>query len=259
MAFPVPDCRVDDRLAAAAGRGAFAKVRSGMKNMADIVSINHQSLGEQVYNQLRGMLVVGDFHPGEKVTLRTLAEALGTSPMPVRDALRQLMVEQAIELLPNRTFRVPVMTRKRFIEIRNIRLKLECMAAMEAARRIDEKKLAEIRQISQWFDEECDREVPDRNGLIRANQQFHFSIYRASEMEVLVQIIEGLWTQIGPVLNLDIAEGSERIANKVPVEHHNALLEAIADRNPRAAGAALAMDIRAAGEHILKKGALIEG
>lgn len=227
-------------------------------NMTEIVSINHQSLGEQVYNQLRNMLIAGQFHPGEKVTLRTLAKALGTSAMPVRDALRQLMVEQAIELLPNRTFRVPIMTRKRFIELRKIRLKLESMAAMEAARRIDQKTLGEVRELSQWFEEECERDSPDRRGLIRANQQFHFLIYRASEMDVLVQIIEGLWTQIGPILNLDIAEGSERIAQKIPVEHHNALVQALADHNSRAAGAALAMDIRAAGEHILKKGVLID-
>lgn len=230
--------------------------RRNMSDYADIETIDHRSLGEQVYNQLRQMLIAGRFHPGEKITLRAIAKAIGTSPMPVRDALRQLMVEQAIELLPNRTFRVPIMTRKRFIEIREIRLKLEGMAAREAARVINAAQLAEVKRVSAWFNEECERDAPDRTGLIHANQQFHFTIYRAADMPVLVQIIEGLWTQIGPVLNLDIAEGSARITDKVPVEHHNALIDALEAGDPRMAAAALATDIRAAGEHILKKGVL---
>jgi DNA-binding GntR family transcriptional regulator len=229
-----------------------------MRHLGEITSVTHRSLGEQVYVQLRGMLIAGQFHPGERLTLRPLAEALGTSPMPVRDALRQLMVEQAIELLPNRTFRVPVMTVRRFVELRDIRLKLECMAAEKAASRIDDATFQEIGRICRWFDRECSRSSPDRKSLIRANQEFHFSIYRASEVETLVRIIEGLWTQIGPVLNLDIAEGSDRIVKKTPIAHHNALLDALKRHDPAAASEALAMDIIAAGEHILNKGVLAE-
>jgi len=235
---------------------AAAETLPDTYDYSDVEMINHQTLGEQVYQQLRQMLIAGRFHPGEKITLRSMAKALGTSPMPVRDALRQLMVEQSIELVNSRAFRVPIMTLKRFTEIRDIRLKLEGMAVQEAARKIGQDHLDEVRRVGNVFADECDRETPNRSLLIQSNQEFHFLIYRAADMPVLMRLIEGLWTQIGPVLNLDIAEGSARITNKVPVKHHNALVLALEQRDPSLAATALATDICAAGEHILNKGVL---
>ena len=66
--------------------------------------------------------------PGQRFTLRGLAAAIGTSAMPVREAVTRLAAEQALEVLPNRAIRVPLMTRERFLELRTIRLQLECLA-----------------------------------------------------------------------------------------------------------------------------------
>ena len=227
-----------------------------MNGLSAIVPVENETLGVRVYMQLREMLIAGQFAPGEKLTLRTLAAAIGTSPMPVRDALRQLMVDQAIELLPNRVFRVPLMSRARFIELREIRIRLEGMAVEYAAERISHAEMNEAKAFSSAFNDECDLPEPDPAKLIVLNKNLHFTVYRASRLPVLLQMIEGLWTQIGPVLNLDVRSGSERITNKTPTEHHEALWAALRARNAEAARMALAADLISAGDYILKQNRL---
>ncbi|MER9169365.1 GntR family transcriptional regulator [Mesorhizobium australicum] len=227
-----------------------------MSGLSAIVPIETETLGVRVYLQLREMLIAGQFAPGEKLTLRTLAAAIGTSPMPVRDALRQLMVDQAIELLPNRVFRVPLMSKSRFIELREIRIRMEGMAIEYAAERISAAELGEAAALSAAFNTECDLHQPDPAKLIVLNKNLHFTLYRASRLPALLQIIEGLWTQIGPVLNLDVRSGSERITSKTPTKHHEAMIAALKVRDADSAKAALAADLRSASDYILQQNRL---
>ncbi|PWJ93784.1 MULTISPECIES: GntR family transcriptional regulator [Mesorhizobium] len=227
-----------------------------MSGLSAIVPIETETLGVRVYLQLREMLIAGQFAPGEKLTLRTLAAAIGTSPMPVRDALRQLMVDQAIELLPNRVFRVPLMSKSRFIELREIRIRMEGMAIEYAAERISAAELGEAAAFSAAFNAECDLHQPDPAKLIVLNKNLHFTLYRASRLPALLQIIEGLWTQIGPVLNLDVRSGSERITSKTPTKHHEAMIAALKVRDADSAKAALAADLRSASDYILQQNRL---
>jgi DNA-binding GntR family transcriptional regulator len=229
-----------------------------MKGISKIVPIEqHDTLGNRVYFQLREMLVLGEFAPGEVVTLRTLATAIGTSPMPVRDALRQLMIEQAIELLPNRTFRVPLMDRGRFTELCDIRIEVEGVAVERAVRSITDEEIRLAAQVSASFNKECEAKKPNPSKLIALNKNLHFSVYSAARMPILLQLIEGLWTQMGPVFNLDTRPGNERIANRVPCEHHEHLLEALRARDAAAARKALAADINSVAEYIFAGNVLI--
>ncbi len=226
-----------------------------MSGIAEIVPLTHETLGERIYLQLREMLICGQFAPGETVTIRSLAEAIGTSPMPVRDALRQLMVDQAIELLPKRSFRVPLMSRARFLELRDIRLAVEGLAAERAARAIRPAALKDAKALCEAFDKACDAPSPDPSRLVLLNKKLHFTIYESADMPALLQIISGLWTQIGPVLNLDVRQGSKRIADRVPCRHHGALVAALAARSPADARDALAADLNSAADHILAQDA----
>ena len=81
------------------------------------------TLWQRVYSELRDFLMVGGVPPGEKVTLRQLTTAFGTSLMPVREAVQRLAAEGALEILPNRAIRVPVMTRARVNEIEAVDLR----------------------------------------------------------------------------------------------------------------------------------------
>src|SRR5271154_278523 len=89
----------------------------------------------RVYRSLARGLMAGMFKPGEAVTLRTLAKRLGTSAMPVREAVSRLIAERALVLLPNRSVIVPRMSRTRFAQLSRTRQMLEGTLAEIAAAR----------------------------------------------------------------------------------------------------------------------------
>ena len=75
----------------------------------------------------------GQMMPGEQISLRSAATALGVSVMPVREAMQRLVAEQALEVTTNRAMRVPTMTASQFREITTIRINLEGLATEQAA------------------------------------------------------------------------------------------------------------------------------
>lgn len=227
-----------------------------MSVVEKVARLSRVTLGEQVYQDLRELLAAGQVAPGEKFTLRGLAEAIGTSSMPVREAVNRLAAENALEVLPNRAIRVPIMTRERFVELRTIRIEIEGLAAQMAAERATPNDIAEALRHQSVFAEESRRLDPDGAVALKANKDFHFAVYGAARMPLLLQIIGGLWLQIGPVINLDLRASGRRLHAVEAHKHHTRLIEAIRRRDGRAARAALADDIRTAAEFILAGGRL---
>src|SRR5215470_4726522 len=103
----------------------------------------------RVYRALADGLKAGLFKPGEAVTLRTLATRLGTSAMPVREAVSRLIAERALVLLPNRSVIVPRMSRARFIELSETRQMLEGMMAEAACARATPALLRQLSEINE--------------------------------------------------------------------------------------------------------------
>ena len=95
------------------------------KTMGYALAMSDPSLRTQVYDSLRQALTTGRFVPGQKLTFRFIAGALGVSLTPVREALGRLVAEGAFEMQPSRSVRVPLMTRARIEELRDIRKSLE--------------------------------------------------------------------------------------------------------------------------------------
>src|ERR1700723_2092676 len=106
--------------------------------------VERETFQKQSYRKLRDALMKGRFLPGDVVSLRGLARELGTSPMPIREAVRHLVAEKALELRENRTFSVPVMTRTKLNELRKLRIILEGSVAEEAGNNISETDLVEL-------------------------------------------------------------------------------------------------------------------
>ncbi|OYZ90539.1 MAG: GntR family transcriptional regulator, partial [Xanthobacter sp. 17-67-6] len=119
------------------------------------------TLADTVYRDLKELLLAGRAAPGERFTLRGLAGAIGTSAMPVREAVSRLAAENALEVLPNRAVRVPLMSRARFEELRLIRSSLEGLAAETAAVNADAADLEEIFRCERAFAAERDKPRPD--------------------------------------------------------------------------------------------------
>ncbi len=218
--------------------------------------IDHETMSQRVYRDLRELIMGGQAQPGQRLTLKALSEALGTSQMPVREALRQLAAEGALEFLANKSVRVPEMTKAKFLELLAIRLAVEGLAIEEAARHITDAELAELTLHHQTFTQEVERRPPDPTVAIESNMRLHFAAYRAAQMPSLMTIIEGLWLQVGPVLNLDMRSGSSRLTEGPARHHHQALLRALAAKDPVKARAALVADLTTAASFIISLGKL---
>lgn len=194
-------------------------------------------MSQQVYRVLRDMLIAGALRPGESVSLRTLASRLGTSPMPVREAVNRLIAEQALRMLPNRQVIVPRMTLRKFRELRRIRQMIEGMAASAACEGADNDLIEELKDLDRLL--LIAMKADDTVAVLERNRDFHFRLYQAARSEILMPMIEGLWMQVGPFLYLSL---SKQKANWTGT-HHAALLQALSERNCEAVVEAIHSDI----------------
>ena len=143
-----------------------------------IAPVERETLNDRVYRELKNSIMAGSFKPGSELTLRSVADALGTSLMPVRDAMRRLVSERALEVLPSRKIALPVLTVNKFLELRRIRIMLEGEATALAAGKISPRQLSKCRALLKKLDV-LDQ---DRRGQFWAlNQKLHFAIYEAAQ------------------------------------------------------------------------------
>ncbi|MYN13411.1 FCD domain-containing protein [Pusillimonas sp. TS35] len=212
-----------------------------------------ETLGANVLSQIKELLLTGQVEPGEQLSLRSTAEALGVSMMPVREAVYQLVADQALEVAPNRSVRVPVMTAAQFHEITQIRLQVEGYAVEQATQHVTPALVGALRHINAELSARMDEGGGSLAQAILLNKSLHFSLYEAAGMPMLVKIIESLWLRIGPVLNYDLRAGSERTRNKTAVVHHTHLIDALEAGNAAGAAKALRQDIDSAYQHIVAK------
>lgn len=215
-----------------------------------------ETLGERVTAEMRELLISGRVGPGDKLSLRKVAEALGVSMMPVREAVSRLAADGALDVLPGRAVRVPVLTLGQFRELTRIRLVVEGFAAEEAARQASIAAVGEIAAHEQAFRQAAGEEPHDPGRLVAINRIFHFALYRAAGMPSLVEMIERLWLKAGPILNLDMRSEARRIKGGTAVEAHAGIVAALRARDAVGARAALHGDISAAARHIESTGKL---
>lgn len=211
-----------------------------------LAPLTHLTLFERVYGKLSDALTTGAFAPGETLTIRGLAEQLGTSVMPAREALRRLAAEGALDVLPNRSIRVPVMDAASAAELCRLRMLLEGEAAAIAAARLTPDQLQVVRGFHRDF--ESSVKLGNVFRLLEAGQKLHFAIYEAADSPKMFAIIQMLWLQNGPSL----AEPMRRAFNRKEVVsfaesvgvHHQRIIDALgkgdAERAARAVRAEIA-------------------
>lgn len=205
------------------------------------------SLSSRVYNKIRDGLIDGNFAPGQRLLMQEIAEQLGTSITPVREASMRLVSEQALELRSGRFVCVPDITRDRLVQIRLIRMALEGLAAAIAAERATEEDIARLAQTHDLFIDAANAGELERART--GNRAFHFGIYRLSGMDMLINQIENLWVSMGPVLNLYYNGLSQSYLGD---EAHRQLLRALREKAPGAARNAIEKDIAQGGDVLLK-------
>jgi DNA-binding GntR family transcriptional regulator len=209
--------------------------------------------GDQVETAIRGYLASGEIGPGEKISLRKLAAALGVSVMPVRNAVARLQSDGVLEVEPGRAVRVPVMSREQFRELIRIRMEIEGFAAEQAAGARDEQDLAQIVELEAAFRILGVGQSTRTSGAARVNKEFHFAVYRAAKMPILLDIIERLWLKAGPSVFYHIYLERYSSPSRDSVRLHRRAVEAIRSRDGAEARAAIAEDIHLAGDRLLEE------
>ncbi len=154
---------------------------------------NYKPLGEVVFDYLRSSILNGDLKPGERLMEIQLAEQLGVSRTPVREAIRKLEKEKFVEMIPRKGAYVADLTAKDILDVLEIRMIMEGFASSLAAERMTEEELADLEMTLKDFYVSLDE--MDRPGMIEKDNEFHDKIYEATRNNKLIEIVKDLHDQ----------------------------------------------------------------
>lgn len=186
----------------------------------------YKPLRELVFESLREAIIQGRLKPGERLMELTLAEELGVSRTPVREAIRKLELEGFVVMVPRKGAYVAGITEKDINDVFEVRAALEALAAGLAAERITEEELDELERSLVQLAEAS--QSGDINAVVEHDTRFHDLIYRASRNQRLMQIVSNLQDQIQ---RFRLATLSRPGRTRRAVEEHKKIVEAIAERN----------------------------
>ena len=204
------------------------------------------TLAQKVRTQMKEAVMSGRFAPGEKLTIRSIAGALDVSLTPAREALYNLASEGVLEMRPNGSVYVPELTLDKIIELTKIRVALESTASREAVRRMSDAEIAAVAALNDAII--AKHEAKEFGPLMALNWQFHFALYRASQMDMLVRMIESCWLMTGSYLNVlypKFGEIGDGIAN------HQQIVRALERRDADRVAAAITADINLASDALI--------
>ena len=193
---------------------------------------------EYVYTRLRHAVMVGSIPPGTALTMRGLADIMGLSPTPVREAVRRLSSENAIRVNQNRRLSIPEMTLGRFEELISLRVTLEAHAAERALPYVSDIKI----EMMTSLDNEMDKAIVenDWDQLTILNQDFHRTLYTLNPNQATMPLIESVWLQLGPFQRQVL----ELLEEYYKVDRHKEILNALEIRDTETLVKAIESDIR---------------
>ena len=204
-------------------------------------------LREQVKELLLERILAGDYRPGDRLVETRIAQELGMSQAPVREALRDLEVLRFVESEPFRGARVRAISGAELAEIYPVRAAVEELAARWAAERLDgevgelEAELAAMRAAA---------DETDLHALVEHDVRFHRVIVEASGNTILLDV----WTSLRVEARTIITALKTGIDHHELAETHEPVLAALAERDPERAGQAIRRHIEEFGELVLRGG-----
>lgn len=206
-----------------------------------------EPLRETICNTIRNAITTGRMCPGERLMEIQLAEDLGISRTPVREAIRKLEMEGFVVMIPRRGTYVADISLKDITEIYEIRISLDMLAASLAAERIEPAELEEMdRQL--LLTGEYSKKM-DMSKVVACDSVFHDVLYRAARNERLLGIISNLREQLTTIRGRSMSQPG-RLQDML--KEHRALLDAIASRDPEAAANAARIHIENAEKTLME-------
>ncbi len=185
-----------------------------------------QSLTSKVFRHIRDGIIEGHYKSGDYLVETRLAEELGVSRTPIREALKQLELEDLAESIPNRGVIVKGVSEEDVADIYAIRLLLEGQAGYWAAMRISPSQLDELGEIIELMDLYTRKD--NIQNLARLDTQFHEVIYEACKSRTLEHILVSLHQNVQRARETSLM-GKERRPKSL--EEHREIYEAILARD----------------------------
>ncbi len=210
-------------------------------------AVTRTVLREQVKELLLERILAGEYRPGDRLVETRIAQELGTSQAPVREALRDLEVLRFVESEPFRGSRVRAVTEEELAEIYPVRAAVEELAAREAAARLGgdvgllEDELAAMRRAA---------DGADLHGLVEHDVRFHRVIVEAAENRILLDV----WTSLRVEARTIITALKTGIDHHELANTHEPVLAALSEHDPERAGRAMRRHIEEFGELVLRGG-----
>ncbi|MFI3207776.1 MAG: GntR family transcriptional regulator [Eubacteriales bacterium] len=151
-------------------------------------------LRDVVFNTLRQAILRGELKPGERLMEIQLANKLGVSRTPIREAIRKLELEGLVLMIPRKGAEVAEITEKNLRDVLEVREALEVLAVQLACERMTEESIEELKRAAIEFEEIV--ETNDITKIAEADVQFHDVVYNATGNQRLVQLLNNLREQM---------------------------------------------------------------
>jgi DNA-binding GntR family transcriptional regulator len=205
-----------------------------------------------VEDRLREAILGGLFKPGEWLRQQRVADQLGVSEMPVREALKKLAAEGVVEYLPYRGIRVREYSAEDVADIYKLRAFMEGMAAHSAAENINPDELDELRTLVSQMEEHLAQEDLEEHREL--NRRFHTVVFTASRRAYLIHALRQLWLVFPSMLwGIFPATATERLIEQdtYDIEEHRAIIDVLKKGNATQAEQVMRQHIEGAGNRLL--------
>ena len=151
-----------------------------------------------VYRRLRSQIMHGEVKPGKSMTLRGIGKEFGVSMTPAREAVRRLVAEGALSLSASGRVQTPELSNDRIEELAAIRALLEPELAVRALPRAHLALIERLQTINTAIAQVIARH--DAPGYIKANLEFHRTLYLRAQAPAMLAMAETVWLQLGPTM-----------------------------------------------------------
>ncbi len=199
---------------------------------------NHKPLRDIVYQELKTQIMTGSIKPGTRIMEVDIAEEMGVSRTPIREAIRKLEKEGFVSIEPRKGVYAAEMSVHDMVEALEVRETLEGQAAELAAKRITEEELDQLKECTESFNKAVSDE--DSEGMIKYDTLFHHLIVEASGNKVLVDMVSKLQEVVLRFRYLYFSDF--RRSAQMPAEH-KLIVDAICSGEPQKAKEAATIHI----------------
>ena len=195
-------------------------------NFLELKLDNYKPLREVVFNSIRGAIISGVLKPGERLMEVQLAEKMGVSRTPIREAIRKLELEGLVVMIARKGAYVADLSIKNITDVLEVRAVLEGLASGLAALRMTDEEIKDLELTARHFEQAMNSN--DVEGVIQTDIEFHEKIFKSTRNEKLQQLANSLMEQVQRfrVMYLNKAIKSTNL-----IKEHYKIVEAISRRN----------------------------